>query len=368
MSGAPHIAPLSALMDKVCDREDIAARIAKLPQPVVFTNGVFDVLHRGHVAYLHEARQLGGSLVVAVNSDASARMLGKGPDRPLNKAEDRAAVLAGLASVSLVTFFDERTPVALIKEARPDLYVKGGDYDMETLEETAVVRSWGGESLAIPFVDGYSTTSLVKRIRTGQSAGATPQAAALTSPRKAAFLDRDGVINLDRAYVHQWDEFEFVPGAVDAMRRLREAGYVLIVVTNQSGLARGMYTEAQFQALTTQMRAALKDAGAEVEAVYHCPHHPKGTVAELARDCDCRKPEPGMILQAAREHGLSLAQSFMVGDKPSDIEAARAAGVGHAYIVQSDNAESVGADADGLAGADAAYADLAACVDALLKG
>ena len=351
------------LTDKICAREDIAARIAELPKPVVFTNGVFDVLHRGHVSYLHAARQLGGSLVVAVNSDVSARMLGKGPDRPLNKAEDRAAVLAGLASVSLVTFFDERTPVALIKEARPDLYVKGGDYDMETLEETAVVRSWGGEALAIPFVDGYSTTSLVKRIRAGQSAGAAPQAAALTSPRKAAFLDRDGVINLDRAYVHQWDEFEFVPGAVDAMRRLREAGYVLIVVTNQSGLARGMYTEAQFQELTRRMREALAAAGAEVEAVYHCPHHPKGKVPELAVDCDCRKPEPGMILQAVREHGLSLAQSFMVGDKPSDIEAARAAGLGHAYIVQSDNAEST----DGLAGADAAYADLAACVDALLK-
>ncbi len=352
------------LTDKICAREDIAARIAELPKPVVFTNGVFDVLHRGHVSYLHAARQLGGSLVVAVNSDASARMLGKGSDRPLNHDIDRAAVLAGLASVSLVTFFDERTPVELIKEARPDLYVKGGDYDMETLEETRVVRSWGGESLAIPFVDGFSTTSLVQRIRAGQSSDAAAKhPSALTSARKAAFLDRDGVINLDRAYVHQWDEFEFVPGAVDAMRRLREAGYVLIVVTNQSGLARGMYTEAQFQELTRRMREALAAAGAEVEAVYHCPHHPKGQVPELAVDCDCRKPEPGMILQAVREHGLSLAQSFMVGDKPSDIEAARAAGLGRAYIVQSDNDEST----DGLAGADAAYADLAACVDALLK-
>lgn len=342
---------MSSLMDKVCAREDAAQRVAALPKPVVFTNGVFDVLHRGHVNYLHEARALGGSLVVAVNSDASARMLGKGPDRPLNKAEDRAAVLAGLASVSLVTFFDERTPVELIKEVRPDLYVKGGDYDMETLEETRVVRSWGGDAVAISFVDGYSTTSLVKRIRAGESAG-----------RKAAFLDRDGVINLDRAYVHRWDEFEFVPGAVEAMRRLREAGYTLVVVTNQSGLARGMYTEAQYQALTAQMRQALAEAGAEVAGVYHCPHHPKGKVPELAVDCDCRKPEPGMILQAAKDLGLSLADSIMVGDKPSDIRAARAAGVGKAYIVSSDNEESTG----DLAGADAAYADLRSCVDALL--
>ena len=357
---------VATLTDKICAREDIAARIAQLPRPVVFTNGVFDVLHRGHVSYLHAARQLGGSLVVAVNSDASARMLGKGPDRPLNQDIDRAAVLAGLASVSLVTFFDERTPVELIREARPDLYVKGGDYDMETLEETRVVRTWGGESLAIPFLDGFSTTSLVQRIRAGQAADAAHTSAstsALTTPRKAAFLDRDGVINLDRAYVHQWDEFEFVPGVVQAMKRLHEAGHVLIVVTNQSGLARGMYTEAQFQALTHRMREALAAAGAPVEAVYHCPHHPKGRVPELAIDCDCRKPAPGMILRAAREHGLSLSESFMVGDKPSDIEAARAAGLGRAYIVQSDNEESP----EGLAGADAAFADLAACVEALLK-
>jgi|SRR5690606_11964938 len=211
------------------------------------------------------------------------------------------------------------------------------------------VRSWGGDALAIPFVDGYSTTSLVKRIRAGGG-------------RKAVFLDRDGVINLDRAYVHQWSEFEFVPGAVEAMRRLCDAGYVLVVVTNQSGLARGLYTEAQYQFLTEQMRQALAQAGVEVAAVYHCPHHPKGSVPELAVDCDCRKPEPGMLLRAAADLGLSLAESIMVGDKPSDIQAARAAGVGRAYIVQSDNHESGGEVPD----ADAAYADLSACVDALL--
>ena len=156
---------MSELQDKVCSREQAVERVAALRRPVVFTNGVFDVLHRGHVNYLHEARKLGGSLVVAVNSDASARMLGKGPDRPLNKAEDRAAVLAGLASVSLVTFFDERTPVALIEAVRPDLYVKGGDYDMSKLAETKVVEGYGGRAQAIPFVDGYSTTALVKKIR-----------------------------------------------------------------------------------------------------------------------------------------------------------------------------------------------------------
>ena len=154
-------------MDKVCTQADIFERLDALPRPLVFTNGVFDLLHRGHVNYLHQAAALGGSLIVAVNSDASAKMLGKGPDRPLNKAEDRAAVLAGLASVALVTFFGEQTPVELIKKLKPDLYIKGGDYDMEKLEETRIVRSWGGDAVAVPFVDGYSTTSLVKRILGG---------------------------------------------------------------------------------------------------------------------------------------------------------------------------------------------------------
>jgi D-glycero-beta-D-manno-heptose 1-phosphate adenylyltransferase len=134
-------------------------------RPLVFTNGVFDVLHRGHVAYLAAARDLGATLLIGVNSDVSARGLGKGPDRPLNREADRLLVLAGLQSVSWLTLFDESTPCRLIERCRPDLYVKGGDYDIETLEETRLVRSWGGRSVAINFVSGYSTTSLLQRIR-----------------------------------------------------------------------------------------------------------------------------------------------------------------------------------------------------------
>ena len=154
-----------AFLDKIVAREGAAARMAELPRPVVFTNGVFDVLHRGHATYLAHARALGGSLVVALNTDASARQLGKGPDRPLNNQEDRAVMMAALESVSLVTWFDEHTPTQLIAETQPDILVKGGDYDMATLPETAVVRAYGGTALAIPFVDGYSTTALVKKIR-----------------------------------------------------------------------------------------------------------------------------------------------------------------------------------------------------------
>jgi len=153
--------------DKVCEAAEALARVQALRKlgPVVFTNGVFDVLHRGHAAYLEQARALGASLVLGVNTDASAKRLGKGPERPLNSQQDRALLLAALASVSLVTWFDEDTPVQLIERLRPDVYVKGGDYDMEVLQETATVRSWGGQSVAIPFVSGYSTSALVTKIQ-----------------------------------------------------------------------------------------------------------------------------------------------------------------------------------------------------------
>jgi len=161
--------PALSFIEKLARRADAAARAAALPQPVVFTNGVFDVLHRGHAVYLEQARQLGASLVVAVNSDASARRLGKGPDRPLNNENDRALLLAALESVSLVTWFDEDTPLQLIGELRPAVLVKGGDYDMSKLAETALVEGYGGRAVAIPFVEGYSTTALVAKIRGGDA-------------------------------------------------------------------------------------------------------------------------------------------------------------------------------------------------------
>ncbi len=156
---------MPAFLGKIAAREDVVARVAALPQPVVFTNGVFDVLHRGHAVYLAQARELGASLVVALNTDASARRLGKGPDRPLNNQQDRAVVMAALEAVSLVTWFDEDTPLQLIAQLRPAMLVKGGDYDMSQLAESRLVESYGGKAQALPFVSGYSTTELVRRIR-----------------------------------------------------------------------------------------------------------------------------------------------------------------------------------------------------------
>ncbi|HEY4080980.1 MAG TPA: D-glycero-beta-D-manno-heptose 1,7-bisphosphate 7-phosphatase [Burkholderiaceae bacterium] len=168
----------------------------------------------------------------------------------------------------------------------------------------------------------------------------------MTALRPAAFLDRDGVINIDHGYVSRWEEFEFVPGAVDAMRRLGEAGYALVVVTNQSGVARGYFDEAAVERLHEALRAHLAEQGVTLAAIEYCPHLPDATVARYARECDCRKPAPGMLLRAAETLGLDMSASLMFGDKPSDIEAAQAAGVGRPVWLAKDgkpgsNARSV---------------------------
>ena len=150
---------------KVCPQDELAVRLANLPRPLVFTNGVFDILHRGHASYLAQARALGASLVVGVNSDASVKMLGKGDDRPINTEADRQALLAALESVDMAVLFTEQTPVNLIEKIRPDIYVKGGDYEIDTLAETHLVKSWGGKAVAIPFLYERSTTSLLGKIR-----------------------------------------------------------------------------------------------------------------------------------------------------------------------------------------------------------
>jgi rfaE bifunctional protein nucleotidyltransferase chain/domain len=162
-------APNPSFEAKLCPPQSLAAGAARLARPMVFTNGCFDLLHRGHVTYLAQARALGASLVVALNTDASVRRLGKGEERPINRLEDRAAVVAALAAVDLVTWFDADTPLDLIVQLRPDILVKGGDWPEQRIVGAAEVRSWGGRVASIAFRHDCSTTALVERIR--KSAG-----------------------------------------------------------------------------------------------------------------------------------------------------------------------------------------------------
>jgi D-glycero-D-manno-heptose 1,7-bisphosphate phosphatase len=157
-----------------------------------------------------------------------------------------------------------------------------------------------------------------------------------TPPVKAVFLDRDGVVNVDHGYVSRPADFFFAHGAVEGMRLFQNAGYQLIVITNQSGIARGFFTEQEYKVLTAHMQDELARAGVHLRGIFHCPHLPDAVVNDYRKDCDCRKPSPGMILRAAQEHGLDLSQSILVGDKDSDIAAGRAAGVRTCYLVAVD--------------------------------
>lgn len=175
--------------------------------------------------------------------------------------------------------------------------------------------------------------------------------------RKAAFIDRDGVLNEERAYVHRIEDFVFVPGAVEALRVLKAAGYLLVVVTNQSGIARGHYSAADYLALTGYMRERLAAEGIGLDAVEHCPHLPDAPVARYRLDCDCRKPKPGMLKRAIAALDIDPSASILVGDRVSDIEAGRAAGIGRCYLVRTGYPLSD----EAVAGADAVYEDLLAC-------
>jgi D-glycero-D-manno-heptose 1,7-bisphosphate phosphatase len=180
---------------------------------------------------------------------------------------------------------------------------------------------------------------------------------------RAVFLDRDGVINVDHGYVHKVEDFRFVPGSDGAMRRLQAADWRLVVVTNQSGMARGLYSRADYERFTAHLQERLAASGVSVDAVLHCPHLPEASVAAYRLQCDCRKPAPGMLLRAARDLRLDLAASVMVGDRLSDVMAGRAAGVGHNVLVRSGHALEPG-DAER---ADAVYDNLAAFTDAWLS-
>lgn len=150
---------------KICPPAQLATRLGSCARPLVFTNGVFDILHRGHVTYLAQARALGATLLVAINGDASAKRLGKGEERPLNSLADRMAVVAALESVHLVTWFDEDTPLALILVSRPEVLAKGGDWKSDAIVGASEVQGWGGSVHSIPFEHQRSTTALLKKIR-----------------------------------------------------------------------------------------------------------------------------------------------------------------------------------------------------------
>jgi D-glycero-D-manno-heptose 1,7-bisphosphate phosphatase len=186
-----------------------------------------------------------------------------------------------------------------------------------------------------------------------------PQAGGLT---RGAFVDRDGVIIEERGYAYRIEDFVPLPGAIAALRDLKTAGYRLVVITNQSGIARGLYSEEDYRRFTVHMDTQLRAQGVQLDAVEYCPHLPDAVVARYRLDCDCRKPGPAMLQRSASRLGIDLGRSVLVGDRRTDVEAGRAAGVGRCFLVRS--GQALGAHDESIA--DGVYDDLAACVDGLL--
>jgi len=177
----------------------------------------------------------------------------------------------------------------------------------------------------------------------------------------AVFLDRDGVINEDTGYVSCVDDFHFIDGTIEALQILKKKGYALVVVTNQSGIARGLFSEDDFMNLTEWMDWSLADRDVDLDGIYFCPHHPTEGQAPYKQECNCRKPAPGMLLDAAEALQIDLSQSYMVGDKPGDLKAAQSAGVPHKILVKTGKAVTE----EGLKLADEVYDSLLAFAKAV---
>jgi D,D-heptose 1,7-bisphosphate phosphatase len=195
----------------------------------------------------------------------------------------------------------------------------GGHWGLETglLEPLAAEGGLAGRAYGGTFIDIGVPDSLAE----------AQHVVAAWRHKPAVFLDRDGVINVDRGHVHSTEEFEWIPGARDAVKLVNDSGRLAILVTNQAGIGRGLYTEGEFRAFTGWIADRLAEVGAHFDAVYHCPHHPTAGQGEYLRECECRKPAPGMLLEAIRDWDVDVPASVMIGDKPKDMEAAAAAGV-----------------------------------------
>ncbi len=299
---------------KLLSPDQAAAQIARWRRDgkkTVAVSGSFDILHQGHMNLLSEARAGGDALLVLLNSDASVRAY-KGPGRPLAAQETRAAQLAALPMVDAVVLFDEVVPLGLLEKLKPDILANGPDYGPDCIERP-VVESWGGRILMTSPRTGANSTSAI-----AQRLGVAP------NPR-AVLLDRDGTLVEDPGYLSRPEQLVWKEGAADALKRLSEAGFLLIVITNQSGIGRGLFSKTDMEQVHQRLQGDLAKAGVTLKAIYHCPHRPEEA-------CACRKPGTGLLLQAGSEHGLDLSKSWMVGDKCSDIEAGRMANMRTALV------------------------------------
>jgi D-glycero-D-manno-heptose 1,7-bisphosphate phosphatase len=282
-----------------------------------YTCGAFDLLHAGHVDYLARGRELSDALLVAVNSDWSIRQY-KDPHRPICPERERMSVVAALASVDAVTLLDDVRPLSQIQRWKPDLYIKGGDYQAANLRSADAVAAYGGRAIVIPVSHEVTTSQIIERVLALDRL-AHP-AEVMHAPAKGiVFLDRDGTLLKETPYLSDPRKAALLPGVGEGLASLQQAGYRLVIVTNQQGIGLGYFSMDEFIAVNTALFRLLTPFGVTISRVYYCPH-------SAADECDCRKPKAGMLLRARAEFGVDRAHCFMVGDRETDAQAGANAG------------------------------------------
>lgn len=304
-------------MGKITTQEEISKiceELKKQDKKIVTTNGCFDIFHTGHLQALKEAKKLGDILIVCINSDASVKQ-NKGDKRPINSQKDRAEIIAALECVDYTVIFEEKEPSQILSQIKPNIHTKAADYTIDKIIEKKTVEENGGEVRILNLLQGKSTTEIIKKIVDSYGA-----------QRKAAFLDRDGTIIVDKEYMHKPEQLEFIPGAIDAIKQLNKKNYLVIIVTSQSGIGRGYYTEEDYHKFNQHFLQNLEKEGAKIDGVFFCPHHPTKATGKYLLDCECRKPKIGMIKQAQQEHKIELKHSWVIGDKTSDAKMGENAG------------------------------------------
>jgi len=279
----------------------ISTQLKKKGKQIVTFNGSFDLLHIGHIRSLFEAKSKGEILIVLLNSDNSIRAY-KGPKRPIIPEKERAETLSAIECVDYVTIFDEINPINILDRIRPHIHCNGSDWGRNCIEREVVEKN-GGRIHVLKWQEGYSTTKIINKIIEVYS---FPQV-------RAVFIDRDGTINDNgMGYIYKIEDFKFLPGAIEALQAFSKTDYYIIIVTNQSGIGRGLYTGSDFIKLNEWFLHTLEGYGIRIDKVYFCPHAPD-------EGCPCRKPNIGMLTKAVDEFGISLNDSWVIGDDPKDI-------------------------------------------------
>ncbi len=319
-------------MNKIRTREETVGWISELRAQaferelvVGYTSGVFDLLHAGHVDYLAKAKEHCDLLLVGVNADSSVKAL-KGELRPVNGEQERAEVVAALESVDGVFLFSDENNNKNVELLKPELYLKAGDYTKEQLSSTPLVESYGGRVEIIPFRQGLSTTRTIDKIVSHYGMNiAVFNEKEPYEKKPAAFLDRDGTICKHVDYLHESEKFEFIPGALEGMKLLQDAGYRLVVVTNQPGIGLGYFTKEDLFRVNHTMLKGCGAAGVMIDKIYFSPY-------SQSDDTPCRKPATALIERAVAELNVDLPASYVIGDMTSDVQLAMNAGCSSALV------------------------------------